>query len=189
MSEVLWRRLGYMLSPQLDIYQAIAECLGEEDAVMDIGFGTGFGTLQLTKTADMVVGVENDKEAVDFANKCLPGIMWYWGDVSRGFDYVGGEYDAIVMIEVLEHVADWRSAIRNVYKMLAPGGTFYISARNANADLRKNELHEREWTAAQLHSSMREYFEDVKLYDYRLEKRQELDTRQTPLLAVCRKGE
>jgi len=187
-SEVIWRRLGYMLSPQLDIYKYIAPLVGGQ-RVIDIGFGTGFGTLQLLRHTSHVTGVEFDREAVDFAQAALPGIDWEWGDISRGVGWLGHEwFDAAILIEVLEHVEDWQVALTNVVDLLKPGGRLFISARNANADLRKNDLHEREWTAGELVRALSQYFKAVELYDYKLETPQEEGTRQTPLVAVAWKG-
>jgi 2-polyprenyl-3-methyl-5-hydroxy-6-metoxy-1,4-benzoquinol methylase len=191
MSEVLWRRLGYMLSPQLDIYKAIAPHVAAQ-TVIDIGFGTGFGTNILTGYAREVVGVEVDHDAINFAADNLPGIQFAWGDISRGVRYLVDDefrFDAALMIEVLEHVSHWRNALTNVVEILKPGGKLYISARNANADLRKNDLHEREWTAAEFTAALGEFFESVELYDYRLEVKQDTTTRATPLVAVATKGQ
>ena len=185
--EVLARRLLYFMSPQLDIYKHIAPRV-EGMSVIDIGFGTGFGTMQLVQYAEELVGMETDRDAVKFAEYCIPGAKWYWGDISRGIDYVGKEFDVAIMIEVLEHIPDWRAALANVVSVLKDGGEFYISARNANADLRKNELHEREWTAREFKESLSEFFDEVILYDYKLEKIQDTSTRMTPLVAWCKKG-
>lgn len=186
MSEVLWRRLGYMLSPQLDIYQHIAPKVGGR--VLDVGFGTGFGTFQLTRCATHVVGIELDQEAVRFADANIPGVYFAWGDIGRGAAYLG-KFDCALMIEVLEHIEDWRQALANVREVLEPGGRLFISARNANADLRKNDLHEREWTALEFAEALEECgFSDVTLYDYKLEEVQDWHTRQTPLVAIATKG-
>lgn len=186
-SEVIWRRLGYMLSPQLDIYKAIAPKLAAE-RVIDIGFGTGFGTVQLARYSNKVVGIETDVEAVQFALHCMPFVDWEWGDISRGVGYLGVDYfDTALMIEVLEHVEDWQAALANTIQLLRPGGRLIISARNANADLRKNDLHEREWTAQEFERALLQYFERVELYDYRLENEMDSSTRQTPLVAIAYK--
>jgi len=186
MSEVLWRRLGYMLSPQLDIYRYIAP-MTEGLHVVDIGFGTGFGTLQAMRYARFVDGIELDREAVRFAQDCMPGVRWNWGDISRGVSYIAKDVDMVLMIEVLEHVKDWQAALTNVVDILRPGGKLVISGRNALADLRKNELHEREWTALEFVSALDDYFEEVKLYDYTLQSELDVTTRSTPLVAICRK--
>lgn len=188
MSEVLYRRLKYFISPQYDIYKSIADQVVPGEKILDIGFGTGFGSLYVANKAGAhVTGVELDADAVRFAIDCLPGVNWQWGDISRGVSYIGSGYDTALMIEVLEHVSEWTIALLNVAEVLKPGGRLIISARNANADLRKNDLHEREWTAGQLVDALGKFFPSVELYDYTLTQKMDKDTRQTPLVAVARK--
>jgi 2-polyprenyl-3-methyl-5-hydroxy-6-metoxy-1,4-benzoquinol methylase len=187
MSDVLWRRLQYFMTPQMDLYRNIAAKVAGLK-VIDIGCGTGLGTLQLKRWTDDVTGVDIDRDSIGFARDTIPGIRWEWADAGRTLHYIGNDYDAVLMIEVLEHISDWQEAVANVWDVLKPGGKLYISARNANADLRKNDLHEREWTAHQFHTGLSHYFKGgVTLWDWKLENEQGLDTRQTPLVAVARK--
>jgi len=184
-NEVLWRRLGYMLSPQLDIYKHLASHLTNK-RVLEVGFGTGIGVLQYAPRAKFVCAIEIDPLAVAFAKKCfsVEAIAWTEADI-LAFSSV--PYDAIVMIEVLEHITDWEAALANVARLLDEDGRLYISARNANASLRKNDLHEREWTAPEFRNALLDYFSSVDLYDYSLCTLLSLDTKQTPLMAVARK--
>ncbi len=186
MSEILWRRLVYFLSPQAEIYEAIAPHLVDKN-VLEVGFGTGFGVLQYAADAKQVYAIEQDEEAVKFASRYLPlgGVMWINGNI-LDID-LDRTFDAVVLIEVLEHIEDWEKALRQVVKHLVSGGKLYMSARNANADLRKNELHERELHASDLVEMLSGYFGDVQLYDYTLTIKQEMNTRQTPLIAIATK--
>ena len=183
MSEVLWRRLRYMLTPQFDIYESIGKKLTFAD-VIDVGCGTGFGTLQLVRNYNRVTGVDIDADAIKFAVKCIPNVLFKVEDITHPIEK---KYNVAVMIEVLEHISDWDAALTNVCDALKDYGELYISARNANADLRKNDLHEREWSAEQFGAALRKYFEDVKLYDYTLTEEQEETTRMTPLVAIAQK--
>lgn len=182
MSDVIWRRLAYMLSPQLDLYKSIARQV-EGKKVLEVGFGTGFGTLQLARRALEVTAVEKDPDAVQFAKTCLPlsNVAWLYGDAVnlRG----PGFYDAVVMVEVLEHIPEWHKALEQVKTHLWTGGALYLTARNANADLRRNELHERELSAAQLVDALSQHFGQVQLFDYTLTQELGADTRSTPLIA------
>jgi 2-polyprenyl-3-methyl-5-hydroxy-6-metoxy-1,4-benzoquinol methylase len=183
----MYRRLQYFLSPQLDIYQYVVPHLHVKDKVLDIGCGTGFGTLQLTRESAYVTGVDIDQDAIRFANKCLPGVEFEWADITRPITHIGRDYDVVLMIEVLEHVEEWQLALRNAIEVMRNDGRLIISARNTNADLRKNDLHEREWSAEQFDGALRKFFESVILFDYKLKHVQEISTRQTPLVAIARK--
>jgi SAM-dependent methyltransferase len=185
---ILARRLQYYLSPQFDLYKYIAENVATGERIVDIGFGTGFGAIYIhNKTGAHVTGVEIDRDAIMFAMDCLPGVRWLYGDIGRGIEYIGKDFDTALMIEVLEHVSDWQLALRHIHDILKPGGRLIISARNANADLRKNDLHEREWHAQEFVAALKHYFESVELFDYTLKNAQDETTRMTPLVAIARK--
>lgn len=186
-NDVLWRRLIYMLSPQLDIYRYLANYL-ENKRVLEVGFGTGIGVLQYAPKAISVDAVEIDERAVEFARKCFPTdrINWRRADILSMNTYLS-RYDAIVMIEVLEHIEDWKKALSIIHGLLEDDGKLYLSSRNANADLRKNDLHEREWTAKELRDNLLGYFGSVELFDYKFQIKLEDDSRHTPIMAIARK--
>ena len=187
MTSILWRRLRYMLTPQFDLYKNIAPKLKGQD-VLEVGFGTGFGTVHLAKYAEEVIAIEPDPDAVKFARQVLPlkNVWWIESDITTALKKP--IYDAVVMVETLEHIADWRKALNNIHGLLKPGGCLYMTARNRHADLRRNDLHEREWTAKELKDNLGEFFLDVKLFDYTLANEVDETTRITPLIAVARKA-
>ena len=188
MNDILWRRLRYMLSPQWDIYRHIAPKVVGQD-VLEVGFGTGFGTVQLAGTAKEVMAYEIDLHAFSFASQCFPlgNVTWHFHDISHHSRHKD-EFDSAVMVETLEHIRHWEQTLSKVRDSIKPGGKLYITARNANADLRRNELHEREWTAKEFKAALLQYFNNVTLYDYTLNHEQGDDTRMTPLVAVADKG-
>jgi len=183
MTAALWRRMVYFLSPQFDIYAHLAPHL-KGLRVLEAGFGTGVGVLQLARYAFSVYAIDVDPEAVAFAERVFPSpkILWEQQDISTWRP--GMRFEAVTMIEVLEHIPDYKKALENISEALFPGRKLYMTFRNANADLRPNTLHEREMTAAQLTDLLKEHFDAVELYDWRMERRLDDDTRQTPLVAV-----
>jgi 2-polyprenyl-3-methyl-5-hydroxy-6-metoxy-1,4-benzoquinol methylase len=186
--DILWRRLRYFLTPQFDIYASLFSRFAGR-RVLEVGFGTGGGVLQYASSARLVDAIEIDPGAVDFANKTFPlnNVNWIEGDICTFQTRI--RYDAVVMIETLEHIPDYKSALTNIRKLLHPGGDLVMSARNANADLRRwKDLHEREWTSGELVDELRPFFEDVWLYDWSLTDLQTGFTSLTPLVAVARRG-
>jgi 2-polyprenyl-3-methyl-5-hydroxy-6-metoxy-1,4-benzoquinol methylase len=182
---VMWRREMYKLSPQLTIYRNMAPLLKDKN-VLEVGYCTGAGVLQYLDAAKRVVGIEIDKDAVEFCNKVFPleKVSWEEGDICRE---TIGLFDAIVMIEVIEHIPRWQEALKRVYNRLLQDGLLIISTPNANGTFIKNELHGDEWTSQEFYDRLSNYFSEVTLHDFSLNNPQPLDTRITPLVAVCRK--
>ena len=184
---VLWRRLKYSLTPQHDMYKSIRGHV-KGASVLEVGFGTGAGVMQYAMAAERVDAIEIDSGAVHFAREMFPlsNVNWIEADITNW--YSAEPYDYVVMIETLEHVKDYRTALTAIYAMLKDGGSLIMSARNAQADLRRwKDLHERELTGTELIDMLLGFFPQVHLYDYSLQEEQGEDTRLTPIIAICKK--
>ena len=187
--EVMWRRLRYLLTPQFDLYLSIAEKLSGKPNVLEVGFGTGAGVLLYAHNVSFVHAIDVDPGAVTFAKTMFPlsNVTWMTGDITK-FNS-DRKYTAAVMVETLEHIHDWRRALQNVWDHLDLGGDLIITARNANADLRRwKELHEREWKASEFRKALLEVFQQVWLYDWSLKVPQDDSSTLTPLVAIARKN-
>ena len=180
---VIFRRLPYYLSPQWDIYSQIWDRV-EEKRVLEVGFGTGAGVLQYSQDAESVVAIEIDKAAVEFAMKVFPlhNVCWWVQDL---LTYEVGAFDYIVMIEVLEHIADYEKALERVHDLLVPGGKALLTVPNANRHRHKDEsLIENEWKPSSFLVELLPYFDDGQLLDYELLPLQLPNgNRATPIIA------
>ena len=165
---VLWRRFVYYLSPQWDIYSRIGDQTRGK-RVLEVGFGTGIGVLQYAQDAESVVAIEIDKAAVEFAMKVFPlhNVCWWVQDL---LTYEVGEFDYIVMIEVLEHIVDPEKALERIRDLLVPGGKALLTVPNALRHRHKDEnLIEKERTPSGFSAELRRHFRDVVLLDYELQ--------------------
>jgi 2-polyprenyl-3-methyl-5-hydroxy-6-metoxy-1,4-benzoquinol methylase len=179
----LWNRLRYVLSPQFDIYEQVAKVV--RGNVADMGFGTGFGTHLLTANARGVTGYETDKDAVGFAEKVfpIPKLQFKHGDIAKGID-ADGEYDFVVMIDVIEHIRNDKQAILNAKKMLAKRGTLIISTPNRLSRYRKADTHVREYAPKEFESVLKMAFPNVILKTFKLEPM--VSGYENPMVALCR---
>lgn len=85
-------------------------------------------------------------------------------------------YDAVVCIEVIEHVEEDDVFVKNISKVIRPGGWAYFTTPNGdfikNEGPNKNPDHVRHYTRAQLQSVLERYFDNVKVtYAVRTGKR------------------
>ena len=100
--------------------------------VLDFGSGNGYLALDLARSgAKRVIGIEIDSGMVEFSNNNLQVNFPQFIDqveyrVSNLTEISDSSIDIIVSKDVLEHVIDLDRAFENLYRILKPGGRFYI---------------------------------------------------------------
>jgi SAM-dependent methyltransferase len=72
-------------------------------------------------------------------------------------------FDCVVSIEVLEHVEEDASFVRNVHRVLKPGGCFLMSTPNGDYVKNNNPDHKRHYTRQQLHSLLSSCFPQIEV--------------------------
>jgi SAM-dependent methyltransferase len=96
--------------------------------VLDAGCGTGYGDLYLCEhRAAKVTGVDVDRSAISYARshfshpnlrfECVP---------SNRYPFPDGSFDVVFSSNAIEHVADHQGYLREVRRVLAPGGVLLL---------------------------------------------------------------
>ena len=98
--------------------------------VLEIGCGRGVGMQSLLRLdATHVVGFDVDPRMVALAQKRVARYgrraHVYVGD-AEAIDMPDGTFEAVVEYGVFHHVHDWQQALREVARVLRPGGIFYF---------------------------------------------------------------
>lgn len=95
--------------------------------VMDLGCADGYLDLTLARYGHLCYGVNLQKKSVAIANyrAFLTRLPAYF-EVKDIFD-VTGEYDAVVLAEVLEHLPNPEAAIAFAFLLVRPGGSLYLT--------------------------------------------------------------
>ena len=106
--------------------------LKDGERVLDCGCGMGVYMMMINRLRNVdVVGVDGDVGRLEWAER--EGIR---ADLSRvdihSLPFADASFDKVLMSEVLEHVTDDRRALREVYRVLKPGGTLALSVPHAN---------------------------------------------------------
>jgi SAM-dependent methyltransferase len=101
----------------------------EPPRLLDFGCGTGGNAVGYADVGP-VVGVEPDAEALRFAGT-RPGATRHRLDYCRAVGTArplrSGAFDAVLASDVLEHIADDAAAVREIARVLRPGGAFIFS--------------------------------------------------------------
>lgn len=96
--------------------------------VLDLGCRDGALTSRYAE-GNEVVGVDADREALAEAEKL--GIETRWADLDEPLPFEDASFDVVVAGELLEHLRDPGRLVREVLRVLRPGGTFVASVPNA----------------------------------------------------------
>ncbi len=97
---------------------------------LEIGCGRGVGAELILRFsgADEVDAFDLDPHMAALAAKRLrrlgDRVRLFVGDVEH-IDAEDGAYDAVFDFGIVHHVPDWRNALREVHRVLKPGGRFY----------------------------------------------------------------
>jgi ubiquinone/menaquinone biosynthesis C-methylase UbiE len=99
----------------------------EGKRILDVGCGVGAFVRRLREFSPHVYGFDVDRESVVRGAEALPGLALAVGEQ---LPYPDATFDVVLMHEVLEHVDDDRATLREVGRVLAPGGKAVIFCPN-----------------------------------------------------------
>lgn len=108
--------------------------LAQQD-ILEIGCGGGLICEDLARRGATIIGIDPSQEALEVARqhaqeRGLGHAIYYQEGVAEALPYADGSFSAIVCLDVLEHVQDLAATIKEVARVLAPGGVFVFDTIN-----------------------------------------------------------
>ena len=126
---------NFVFQRSLLAYDRAAEIVSGD--VLEIGTGTGYGIELVAPHCDRFVTVDKyaaagDRHAanVEFRRMCVPPLGF--GDES---------FDFVITFQVIEHIDDDAAFVREIARVLRPGGRMILTTPNAPMSLTRNPWH------------------------------------------------
>ena len=140
--------------------------------VLDVASGEGYGSQLLSKSAASVVGVDISADTVAHASEryAQKNLRYLAADCTQ-IPAPDASFDVIVSFETIEHMTEHDAFMREVDRLLAPGGLFIISSPNrpeySDKTGYKNEFHVKELDRGELKSLLDTHFPAQKWFAQR----------------------
>lgn len=98
--------------------------------VLELGCGTGYFTQELARSGADVVAIDVSPELLEIArSNCSAPNVRYQIENAYALSYPETAFDSVVGSSVLHHL-EIAAALRNIYRVLKPGGTIYFTEPN-----------------------------------------------------------
>ena len=145
-------------------------CAGKR--VLDIACGEGYGSAMLAQVASDVVGVDIDEATVGHAERTYgrEGLRFAVGSCEK-IPAKKDSFDVVVSFETIEHIEDHAQFMREVRRVLRPGGVFVCSTPDKSVYLsgqERNPFHKKELTAEEFVALLGKRFTNTAFYAQRL---------------------
>jgi 2-polyprenyl-3-methyl-5-hydroxy-6-metoxy-1,4-benzoquinol methylase len=129
--------------------------------LLELGCGAGRGVDILVEEADQYTGVDKHKPLVDELQEQYPTAKFEAMFMPPLSEIADNTYDTIVSFQVIEHIKDDHLFLKEIARVLKPGGKALISTPNHKMTLTRNPWHIREYYANELIAICEKYFSKV----------------------------
>jgi ubiquinone/menaquinone biosynthesis C-methylase UbiE len=118
------------------------------DRVLEVGCGGGFYVYECGRTVGAkgrVAAIDLSAEQIAATRERCAELPWVECQVANALDlpYGDAEFDAAYGVQVIEYLTDFGKALREIHRVLRPGGRFINLATNYNSIVWHSEHPER----------------------------------------------
>lgn len=111
-----------------EIFDTASSVLKEGDRILDLGCGDGHFSLYIHEKFKEIYGAEIAGEAVHIAQR--RGIFLSLVDINELLPYKDDVFDAVSCLDVIEHLFDPVSVLKEIYRILQPNGQLVLTTPN-----------------------------------------------------------
>lgn len=144
-------------------------CAGKK--VLDLGTGTGYGAAKLAEFAEAITALDFSTSAVAFAKSGFPKQrLELVQAAATQIPFRDRTFDVVVAFELIEHLSDWASMLREAYRVLKPEGRLLVSTPNKlyYAESRgvsgANPYHKHEFEFLEFRDELAKVFPSVSIF-------------------------
>ncbi len=122
------------------------EHLGPGDVVLDVGCANAAHTVKAARQVKRVIGMDRDVTQLALAaatvrGHALDNVHLFAWDLTRAFPFPASTFDAVLFLDVIEHLEPRLDVLREIRRVLKPTGRLLVSAPNRGTTWRHRLRH------------------------------------------------
>ena len=131
--------------------------------VLEVGCGEGRGIDWIISHATSYAAIDKIEPVIAELKKKYPQGKFYSGNIPPLSAFPDNSFDRVVSFQVIEHIEDDRLFLKEIYRVLKPGGRALLTTPNRPKSLSRNPWHVREYTAPELTALAKTIFAHVEM--------------------------
>jgi SAM-dependent methyltransferase len=129
--------------------------------LLEVGCGEGRGIDWLLPAVSSYTAIDKIEPVINHLREKFPRAKFISGHIPPLASLADNSFDSVVSFQVIEHIRDDQLFIREIHRVLKPGGIALLTTPNRPMSLSRNPWHVREYTADELTLLARAVFQDV----------------------------
>ena len=126
--------------------------------VLEIGCGEGYGISELVQFSKKYIGVDKFDTYISEDIKKQNDIVFHKMEIPPLLNIEANSIDFVVTFQVIEHIQDDNYFLREIFRVLKPGGKLLLTTPNKLMSLSRNPWHIREYTPFEMKEILRKNF-------------------------------
>ena len=131
--------------------------------LLEIGCGEGRGVELLAPKAKSYTAIDKIGDVITQLSGSYPNHRFIQANIPPISFLDDNSFDVITTFQVIEHIKDDKTFLKEIKRILKPGGKALISTPNIKLSLSRNPWHIREYTAQQLTDLCKAHFSVVEM--------------------------
>ncbi len=131
--------------------------------LLEVGCGEGRGIDWLLPKITSYSAIDKIASVVQKLQLKYPLAKFIAGNIPPLTSYADNSFDCVVSFQVIEHIQDDHLFLKEINRILKPGGFALITTPNRPLSLSRNPWHIREYTAIDLTELAKKYFSFVEM--------------------------
>lgn len=126
--------------------------------VLEIGCGEGYGISELAKFSNKYIGVDKFDTFISDDLRNNYDIVFHKMEIPPLKNIEENSVDFVVTFQVIEHIQDDNYFLKEIFRVLKPGGKLLLTTPNKLMSLSRNPWHIREYSPKEMKDILKKYF-------------------------------